>query len=52
MNIWFDFSNSPHPLPFAPGPRRLQEAGHDLVLTARDDEQTVEFARERWPTSR
>jgi uncharacterized protein len=49
MNIWIDFSNSPHPLLFAPLARRLQEAGHEVVLTARDNAQTVELARERWP---
>ena len=49
MNVWLDFSNSPHPLLFAPVARRLQEAGHEVVLTARDNAQTVELARERWP---
>jgi uncharacterized protein len=50
MNIWLDLSNSPHPLLFAPVARNLQEAGHDVLVTARDNAQTVELARERWPT--
>jgi uncharacterized protein len=49
MRVWIDLANSPHPLLFAPVARRLQHAGHDVVLTARDNAQTVELARERWP---
>lgn len=49
MNIWIDFSNSPHPLLFAPVARRLEEAGHDVFVTARDNAQTIDLARERWP---
>jgi uncharacterized protein len=33
---------------FAPLVRRLEECGHEVVLTARDHAQTVELARERW----
>jgi predicted glycosyltransferase len=29
--------------------RRLQDDGHDVLLTARDHAQTVELARRRWP---
>jgi predicted glycosyltransferase len=49
MRVWIDLANSPHPLLFAPVARLLQEAGHEVVLTARDNAQTVELARERWP---
>ncbi len=48
MRIWIDLSNSPHPLLFFPVGRRLTEAGHEVLLTARDNAQTVELARERW----
>jgi len=49
MKVWIDFANSPHPLFFAPMVRRLLREGHDVLLTARDNAQTVELARERWP---
>lgn len=49
MRVWIDLSNSPHPLLFGPVVRRLEELGHTPLLTARDNAQTVELARERWP---
>ena len=49
MRIWIDHSNSPHPLLFEPVARRLEHDGHEVVMTARDNAQTVELARERWP---
>jgi uncharacterized protein len=49
VRVWIDFSNSPHPLLFAPVARRLEERGHTVEVTARDNAQTVELARERWP---
>jgi len=49
VKVWIDLSNSPHPLLFAPVARRLEERGHTVQLTARDNAQTVELARERWP---
>ena len=49
MRVWLDFSNSPHPLLFAPVARRLEERGHTVLVTARDNAQTVELTRERWP---
>ena len=52
MKVWIDFSNSPHPLLFAPVVARLGELGHDVVLTARDHAQTLALARERWPETR
>jgi hypothetical protein len=51
MKIWIDCSNSPHPLLFAPVARRLERTGHQVVVTARDNAQTAELARERWPTA-
>jgi len=49
VKIWFDFSNSPHPLLFAPVGRRLVEQGDEVVVTARDNAQTLDLTRERWP---
>jgi predicted glycosyltransferase len=49
MRIWLDFDNSPHPLLFAPIARRLQERGHTVLVTMRDNAQTLELTRERWP---
>ncbi|MGH2871182.1 MAG: DUF354 domain-containing protein, partial [Solirubrobacteraceae bacterium] len=49
MRLWVDLSNSPHALLFAPVVRRLREQGHTVLLTARDNAQTVELALERWP---
>ena len=49
MKIWIDLSNSPHPLLFAPIARRLQELGHEVCVTARDNAQTVALARREWP---
>jgi predicted glycosyltransferase len=48
VRIWIDLSNSPHPLLFAPVARRFEALGHEVLLTARDNAQTVELARERW----
>ncbi len=41
MKIWIDLSNSPHPLLFAPVARRLEEEGHEVLVTARDNAQTL-----------
>ena len=49
MRLWIDLSNSPHPLLFAPVVARLRDEGHSVLLTARDNAQTVELARARWP---
>ena len=49
MRIWIDLSNSPHPLLFKPVASRLEALGHSVAVTARDNAQTVELARERWP---
>jgi uncharacterized protein len=49
MRIWIDLSNSPHPLLFAPIARRLEELGHEVGVTARDNAQTAELTLERWP---
>src|SRR6185437_8653492 len=47
MKIWIDCSNSPHPLLFAPVARRLEAEGHEVLVTARDNAQTIERALER-----
>jgi uncharacterized protein len=49
MRVWIDLSNSPHPLLFAPVARALQAQDHTVLVSARDNAQTVELARERWP---
>lgn len=49
MKVWIDMANSPHPLLFAPVARRLQAGGHDVLVTARDNAQTVALTLERWP---
>jgi uncharacterized protein len=49
MRVWIDHSNSPHPLLFEPIVRELEARGHEVLMTARDNAQTVELARERWP---
>ena len=49
MRVWIDLSNSPHPLLFGPVARRLEQLGHDVAVTARDNAQTLQLARERWP---
>ena len=50
MRVWIDLSNSPHPLLFVPVARRLEQLGHDVLVTARDNAQTLELAQERWPS--
>lgn len=49
MRVWIDLSNSPHPLLFAPVARRLEQLGHEVGVTARDNAQTLELTLERWP---
>ncbi len=41
MRIWVDFTNSPHVLVLAPVIRRLEAAGHEVTVTARDFAQTL-----------
>src|SRR4051794_13444850 len=48
MKVWIDLANSPHPPLFAPIADALEQAGHEVILTARDNAQTVELARARW----
>ena len=45
MRIWIDLDNSPHAHFFAPIVRRLEEAGHDVVITARRFGQVEEIAQ-------
>lgn len=49
MRVWIDLSNSPHPLLFAPIAARLEQRGHTVLITARDNAQTVALARRWWP---
>jgi uncharacterized protein len=49
LRIWIDLANSPHPLLFAPLARELGAKGHEVMITARDNAQTVDLAREYWP---
>jgi predicted glycosyltransferase len=48
VKIWIDLSNSPHPLLFLPVARELERRGEEVLITARDNAQTAELARERW----
>ncbi len=48
MKVWIDLSNSPHPLLFSPIARRLEDLGHEVLVTARDNAQTVELAHEHF----
>ena len=49
MKIWIDLSNSPHPLLLSPIARALEQSRHEVLITARDNAQTLQLARERWP---
>jgi predicted glycosyltransferase len=51
LRIWIDLANSPHPLLFAPVARILEARGHEVLVTVRDNAQTAELARARWPAS-
>jgi uncharacterized protein len=48
MKVWIDLSNSPHAPLFAPISKRLRSDGHEILVTARDNAQTVELARRDW----
>jgi uncharacterized protein len=48
VKVWIDLSNSPHAPLFAPISKRLQSDGHEVLVTARDNAQTVELARRHW----
>jgi predicted glycosyltransferase len=43
MRIWIDLTNSPHVLVMRPVIERLNAAGHDVRVTARDFAQTIEL---------
>jgi hypothetical protein len=49
VRVWIDLANSPHPLLFAPIARRLENDGHEVHVTVRDNAQTLQLTRERWP---
>jgi predicted glycosyltransferase len=48
VKVWIDLSNSPHAPFFAPISDRLRSGGHEILVTARDNAQTVELARQSW----
>lgn len=48
MKVWIDLANSPHAPLFAPISNRLRSNGHEVLVTARDNAQTVELARRSW----
>jgi uncharacterized protein len=48
VRVWIDLANSPHALLFAPISRCLEREGHEVLITARDNAQTVELARLHW----
>jgi len=48
VKVWIDLSNSPHAPLFAPISSRLRSDGHQVLVTARDNAQTVELARRHW----
>ena len=41
MRVWVDCTNSPHVLIFRPLIRRMEERGHEVVVTSRDFAQTI-----------
>jgi len=41
MKIWIDITNSPHVLFFEPIIKHLKEKGHEILVTARDYQQTI-----------
>ncbi len=41
IRVWVDCTNSPHVLIFRPLIRRMQERGHEVVVTSRDFAQTI-----------
>ncbi len=43
MRIWVDFTASAHPLVFRPLVQRLQAAGHEVEITAREYAQTLQL---------
>jgi uncharacterized protein YbjT (DUF2867 family) len=44
MLVWLDLANAPHVAFFVPIVRELLARGHQVVVTARDFNQTVELA--------
>lgn len=49
MRIWIDLANSPHPVLFEPIARELEDAGHELLITVRDQAQTRALAERHLP---
>jgi len=48
VHVWIDLANSPHVPLLAPVVERLEADGDSVLLTARDNAQTVELAQRRW----
>ena len=47
--VWLDMANSPHPVSLGPIADELEQAGHEIWVTARDHAQTADLTRSRWP---
>ncbi len=45
MRVWIDLANAPHVAFFLPMVAEMRRRGHDVVMTLRDFNQTVELAR-------
>ena len=45
MNIWIDLANAPHVAFFLPIIRKLKSRGHNILISVRDFNQTVELMR-------
>ena len=45
MTVWIDLANAPHVVFFLPIIRSLQKRGHEVAITMRDFNLTVELAR-------
>ena len=52
MRIWIDLANSPHVPLLDPLVQSLGQAGHDVLITARDHAQTVALAARRFRSFR
>ncbi len=46
MNIWIDLANAPHVVFFAPIIQKLNGMGHNLFITLRNFNKTIELSRE------
>jgi predicted glycosyltransferase len=51
LRVWLDLANSPHPVLLGPIADELEQAGHEIWVTARDHAQTADLALSRWPAA-